>query len=217
MERVEQNFKVFENFLEITPTEAPKTNSIYEIRVKGLKSLKKDKKLDNLKLKVVTKLIPSYCSIEGINTLVDVFDIPEEKLLYYIREASRYADYIKGTAAVKTGEIASFEVEQFVKTKASLDALLNVYAQKASDSGTKGTLGDITFENSKVFGSIKDLIKLLKEEFRKWENVLSGYSNVDRAKLEATKIYMKENFNSDVTANAEVLLNDSIHSSAQEG
>jgi hypothetical protein len=211
MERVEQNFKVFDNFLEITPTEAFKTNSIYEIRIKGLKSINKDKKLDTLKLKVVTELIPSYCSIEGINALVDVFDIPEERLLYYIREASRYADYVKGTAAVKTEEIASFEVEQFVKTKASLDALLSVYAQKASDSGTKGTLGDITFETSKAFGSIKDLIKLLKEEFKKWEDVLSGYSNVDQGKM------VKENFNSDVTVTTEVILNDSNHSSAQEG
>ena len=217
MEKVEQTFKVFDNFLEITPAEALTTNSIYEIRIKGLKAFKKNKKLDTLDLKVVTELTPSYCNIEAINALVEVFEISEDKLLYYIREASRYADYLKGTTYSKSDTI-SFEVEQFVKTKASLDALLKAYVEKVADSGSKGTLGDTTFEFSTRFEGIQDLIKTLKGELKKWEEAVRGYKNDGCIKPKANKIGLKANTNSDVTpTSVENIHNDFARNQAQEG
>lgn len=218
MERVDQSFKVFDNFIEITPVDPFQDNSVYEIRIKGLKALNKSIKLDSLNLKVVTALTPSYCSIEGINSLVEVFGIPEDKLLYYIREASRYADYVMKGTAVKSGAAVPFEVEQFVKTKASLDALLKAYVEKASQSGTKGTLGDISFEASDKFEGIKDLIKTLKDELKKWEDAMRGYYNEGRAKPKATKIGMKAGSNSDVPATTiDSILNDFARNRASEG
>jgi hypothetical protein len=218
MEKVVQAFKVFDNFIEIKTIDPIKDNSVYEIRIKGLKALNKSKKLDSINLKVITALTPSYCSIEGINSLVEVFGIPEEKLLYYIREASRYADYVMKGTAVKDGIDPTFEVEQFVKTKASLDALIKAYVEKAAESGSKGTLGDITFENSDSFAGIKDLIKTLKEELKKWEDAMRGYYNEGRAKPKATKIGMKASSNSDVAATTvDTILNDFTRTRAQEG
>lgn len=215
MEIVKQTFKVFDNFLEITPEEALQTNSIYEIKIKGLRALNKNKKLDVLKAKIVTELTPSYCSVESINALVEVFDIPEDRLLFYIREASRYADYLSNTSKTRTK--VDFEVEQFVKTKACLDALLKAYIEKASDSGAKGTLGDITFENSENFGSIKDLIKALKDELKKWEDAVRGFEREGRAKPKATKIGMKASTNSDITQTTiDSILNDITRARAQE-
>lgn len=217
MEKIEQTYKVFDNFIEITPSTALLNNSTYEIRIKGLKSADGSKKLDNLVVKVVTELTPSYCSIDGINSLVDVFGIPEGRLLYYIREASRHADYIMKNAAVKNG-VVPFEVEQFVKTKASLDALVKAYIDKAADSGSKGILGDITFETSDKFEGIKDLIKTLKAELKNWEDAMRGYYNEGRAKPKATKIGMKSTSNSDVPATTvDAILNDFSRTRVQEG
>lgn len=201
MERVQTTYKVFDNFLEITPTEATKNNSVYEIRIKGLKATNKNKKLESLTLKVVTELTPSYCTIEGVNALVEVFGIPEDKLLYYIREASRYANYLKGTGTVtNTDGSIIFEVEQFVKTKASLDALLKAYVEKVADSGSKGTLGDITFENATRFEGMQDLIKVFKDELKKWEDAVRGYKNEGHAKLKTTEIGINAASNSEVPA-----------------
>lgn len=218
MEIIEQTFKVFDNFLEITPSSALVNNSTYEIRIKGLKASNKIKKLDSLTVKVVTELTPSYCSLDGINSLVDVFGIPEGKLLYYIREASRHADYIMGGTAVKSGAVPDFEVEQFVKTKASLDALMKAYIDKASESGSKGTLGDVTFETSDSFAGIKDLIRTLKDELKKWEDAMRGYYNEGRAKPKATRVGLKSDTNTDVLATTvDSILNDFTRTRAQVG
>lgn len=217
MEIVEQTFKVFDNFLEITPAKALVNNSTYEIRIKGLKAANKNKVLANTSVKVVTELTPSYCSINGINALVEVFEVPEDRLLYYIREASRHADYIMKGSALKLG-VVPFEVEQFVKTKASLEALLKTYVDKASESGSKGVLGDITFENSDKFEGIKDLIELLKAELKNWEFAMRGYFNEGRAKPVATRVGMKAGTNSIVpTLTIDSILNDITRTRAKEG
>lgn len=218
MEKIELTYKVFDNFIEITPATAIADNSIYEIRIKGVKSADGKKKLDDLRLKVVTYLTPSYCSVEGINSLIDVFGIPEDRLLYYIREASRHADYIMGGTAVKAGTTPTFQVEQFVKTKATIDALLKAYMERASESGSKGTLGDVTFESSENYGSIKDLIKTLKDELKKWEDAMRGYHNEGRAKPKATRVGLKASSNSDVAlTTVDTILTDFARTGSQGG
>ena len=218
MEKIELTYKVFDNFIEITPATAIADNSIYEIRIKGVKSADGKKKLDDLRLKVVTYLTPSYCSVEGINSLIDVFGITEDRLLYYIREASRHADYIMGGTAVKAGTTPTFQVEQFVKIKATIDALLKAYMERASESGSKGTLGDVTFESSENYGSIKDLIKTLKDELKKWEDAMRGYHNEGRAKPKATRVGLKASSNSDVAlTTVDTILTDFARTGSQGG
>lgn len=218
MERIEAQYKVYDQFLEITPVVPYQENSIYEIRISGLKSLDGKRSANPLYLKVVTTLSPSYCSLEGLNTLVDIYEIPEQTLLYYIREASRYADYLRDGSAANNDGSVDFAVEQFVKTKATLDVLLKVYMRKASVSGSRGTLGDVTYENANSAPDIKDLIKTLKEELKKWEDAMRGYYNEGRAKPRATKIGSKASSNNDITATTvDMILSDFSRTVAQEG
>ena len=84
------------------------------------------------------------------------------------------------------------------KTLWGKHALLKAYMERASESGSKGTLGDVTFESSENYGSIKDLIKTLKDELKKWEDAMRGYHNEGRAKPKATRVGLKASSNSDV-------------------
>ncbi len=180
MERIKHSFKVFDNFLEITPDEGIKDNSIYEIRIKTIKAHNKNKFVDDLNLKVTTKLTPSYCSLEAVHSLVESYQVPDDKTLYYIREASLFAEYVKKTS-YKADDVP-FEVTQYVKNKAAYDSLMRFYIEKSSESGTKGTLGEITFENSSSLPAIKDLLNTLKEEVKKWEDHMRGNGFEGRAK-----------------------------------
>lgn len=180
MERVEYDFKVFDNFIEITPKNGIKDNSIYEIRIKSIKALNKNKQADGYSLKVCTKLTPSYCSLEAVHSLVESYQVPEEKTLYYIREASLFAEYVKKTSYNEND--VPFEVIQYVKHKAAYDSLMKFYIERSAESGSKGSLGEITFENSSTFPAMKDLLGVLKEDVKKWEDHLRGNGFEGRAK-----------------------------------
>lgn len=207
-EIIKCSYRIYDNFIEITPESKFVDNSTYEIKIKNVKSLSKAKKLDVLNLKFVSKLTPAYCTVDGIETLIEVFDIPEARLLYYIREASRYADYINKKSA-GTEDSVSFQVEQFVKIKATLDALLRAYIDIASSGSSKGTLGDVSYEQDGRAEGIKDLIKKLKEELKQWEYAVRGYFNEGRAKPLTTIKGFKQSTNSQITpTTAQMILND---------
>lgn len=181
MERVKHTIKIYDNFLEITPDEGIKNDSIYEIRVKGLESQTGLKKLDGLlKLKICTKLTPAYCSLEAVRSLTDSYEVSEERTLYFIREASRFAEYV--TKKEYKEPNIPFEVTQYTKYKAAHDSLLKFYMDKASGSGIKGKLGEISFENSSQYPAFKDLLETLAREVRRWEEHLRGNGFEGRAK-----------------------------------
>lgn len=180
MERVEFDLKVYDNFIEIIPNGEIKDNSIYEIRIGSIKALDKNKSAENLKLEFATQLTPSYCSLEAVNSLVESYQIPEDKILYYIREASLFAEYVKGTSYEKDN--VPFEVVQYVKYKAAYDSLMRFLIEKSSHIGVRGQIGEISFENPSDFPIAKDLLKELKDEIAKWEEHLKGYGFAGRAK-----------------------------------
>lgn len=172
MERVEHTVKVFDNFIEITPNDGIKDNSVYEIRIKYVKALNKNKDMENLRIKTTTRLTPSYCSLESVHSLTDSFNIPDEKVLYFIREASLFAEYVKKESY--TDDNVPFDVFQYVKHKAAYDSLMKYYLERAGEAGTKGQLGEVSFENSNSFPAIKDMLKILKEEVDKWVEHMRG-------------------------------------------
>lgn len=174
--------EIIDNLLKVTTDVPLEDNSQYEIRLKNFQSLDGKCKLDNLTYKVVTALSPSYCNISDVAVLVDTFEIPESTILYYIREASRYADYIVEAAGVSSSD-AEFAIKEFVKTKTTIDCLLKAYVNKAAGSGIKGTLGEISFENTEKYAtSINDLLDSLWLRLKKWEDAIRGYELEGRAK-----------------------------------
>ena len=91
VERVKFDIKVFDNYIEIIPRDGVKDNSIYEIKFRGIKPLSDGSYIGDENVKIITAMDPMYCSIMDVSSLLDIVDIPEDIVLYNIREASRYA------------------------------------------------------------------------------------------------------------------------------
>lgn len=183
MKNVDFSVKIYGNTIEIIPAEPVKDNSIYEITISEVKSWLKDKHLDEVKAKVYTKLSPSYCSLESVESLIDSIDLADDRILYYIKEASQYADYIGGTTFSE--ENPPFNVAQFVKFRAAHDALLKLFIERASEAGHKGKMGDIEFDVSDKSQSLKDLLNYLKAEADKWEKKVMSEDYTKGAKPKA--------------------------------
>ena len=176
-EIVNCSYKILDSILEITLDDAEiEDNASYEIRLKGFKSLDGKATLDNANIKVITELTPSYCRVSDVSVLVDTFDIPESTILYYIREASKYVDYIMSSNSLSKASEVTFPMREFVKVKVMIDCLLKAYVHKAAGSGVKGKLGEISFENTEKYAtSIDDLLDDLWRQLKKWEDALKGY------------------------------------------
>ena len=181
-EIIDAGLEISDNIVIITTDTPLEDNCQYEIRLKNLRSADGKCILESFTHKVVMKLSPSYCRISDVAVLVDTFEIPESTILYYIREASRYADYIVEAAGVSSSD-AEFAIKEFVKTKTTIDCLLKAYVNKAAGSGIKGTLGEISFENTEKYAtSINDLLDSLWLRLKKWEDAIRGYDLEGRAK-----------------------------------
>ena len=120
MKVIKCNINSLDNILEIIPNEPFKDNCIYEIRIKNLKS--KNGKVFNDVLKIYTKLSPLYSDIESVRSLIGDLDISDHVLLYQVREASKYADYLSPEPINE--ENIPFGVSQFVRYRAAFEAVL---------------------------------------------------------------------------------------------
>lgn len=187
MERVDFTVNCFDNYIEIIPTEM-KDNSIYEIRLRGVKTVGGNKVMEDEVVTFCTAASPAYCSVTSVSSLVGNCDVEDRAILYHIREASKYADYIRqcvksnGHYDMTDDEILMFQKEMLTKYKAAYECILRFYVDKAaSDGGIKGTLGDITFEYKSERMDISHTIKALKAEVDKWDLAVQGYNHI-RAK-----------------------------------
>lgn len=183
MERVKFIVKVFDNFLEIIPEEPIKPNSHYEIRLKDIKSADGKKVLESEKINVFTKMKPFYSTVEAVKSVCQGCEPPDHLIMYHIREASRYANYLKKTDDLEIRfeqtsgfDDELFEVQQFVKYHAAYHCLLSAYVDKASNAGLKGKLGEIEFENPAKMEDISKILKDLRGEIDKWNLALQGHS-----------------------------------------
>lgn len=178
IEKVEFTSETTDNLLEITPTETL-DNSEYIIKIKYISSEDGSEVIRDYKLSVCTAFVPAYCSLESVNSLVDGCDIPDKAILYHIREASKFAQYLK--LGLKDDSTPVFEVEQFVKYKAAYDCVLKMYIDKSAANSEEGTLGDVTFKNTAKVPDISKLLATLADEVKKWQNEVEGYTNAGRA------------------------------------
>ena len=180
---IKGSVNIIDNMLIVTPEEPIEDNCQYEIRLKDVRSKDGNATLDSYTCKVVTALSPAYCTVSDVAILVDEFKIPQTTVLYYIREASRYVDYIREVSGIDSKEV-TFASREFVKIKAQIDCLLKAYVAKAAGSGLKGTLGEISFEQTEKYASgINDLLDYLWKRLKGWEDALKGnYELEGRAK-----------------------------------
>lgn len=194
----------------IIQREEIKNDSIYTITLSGIKSLDGTKKLKKTKIEIITAVTPMYCTLQSLSALVQNFNIPEKDLLIYIRDASKYADFISGNKA-NTSNNASidFAKEQFTKTKAVLDCLVRGVVQKSYSDGSKYTLDVATYEERSNLSELQKLIDALKKDLLKWQDAIRGYYNEGRVAPVATRIGIKSNTNSEVShTTVDTILND---------
>lgn len=170
LEPVECTIRTIDNYIEITPTDGIKDNNIYEIKIGHLKAAHGQSELSNQKILVYTKITPSYGTIEGVRALLHNCDLPDSVILYHIRDASRFVEYV---TKKKYGENdVPFNVFQFVKYKAAYDSLISFCVNGITSGTDKGTMGDVSYENVFSVGDLTDLLKLLKGETDKWYDAL---------------------------------------------
>lgn len=182
MEIVKFKSCAIENFLEITPEKGWKDNSVYEITLKNIKDDAGN--IINKKITFYTKLSPIFSDINAVKSLMSSIDIDDSTILYNIREASKYAEYICGYKIDEDN--IPYEVSQFVKYRAAHECLLNFSVQQTSTTGLSGKVGDVTFSEKENNGDMTKLLGMYALEVAKWMDAVKGYHNEGRAKMQTT-------------------------------
>lgn len=179
-QKVKCDIKTFDNYIEITPEDGILDNSIYEIKLYNVKSADGLSELSNQKVVVYTKMSPSYTTIEAVRSLLYNCDIPDSIILYHIREASKFVEYVTN----KKYDVAAvpFNVFEYVKYKSAYDSLLSFSVNSVSTGITKGTMGDVSYEKEFSVGDMSDLLKSLKHDLDTWYDSLFGYIQTGPAK-----------------------------------
>lgn len=210
-ENIECSYEIIDsNTLSIIPSTEVKDNSVYKIKISGLKSSDGKKILPDTTIEVLTAVSPMYCTLNSLKALIDKFNISEKNLLMYIRDASNYADFIGSSTTSSTNSSSiDFAKEQFTRTKATLDCLLRGIIDKSYEDGSKYTLDVATFEESSNLEILEKLIDDLKKDLVKWQDAVRGYYNEGRVAPVVTRIGIKSNTNSDVShTTVDTILND---------
>lgn len=176
MELVDFEILVVGGMLQIILKDGFEDNSIYDIRLRGINSLQGDQYSDDIKL--VTKLSPLYVDLYSVKTLIGDMDIPDDVILYHIREASRFADYIR--SGIDPDDVP-FEVAQFVRYKAAHECLLRHTVSLSSTVGQSGTVGKVTFAEKETTRDISNLLNHLCKEVMKWLDEVKGFKLEGRA------------------------------------
>lgn len=180
MEIVKFSVRVFDGILEIIPEGGTKDNSIYEIRFKNLESISGQQVTQNVK--VTTRLSPLFCDVESVRALIGEMVIDDNIILYHIREASRFAQYVKGAIKIKEEDVP-FEVSMFTRYKAAHDCVLAYSVTLASAIGLSGKVGDVSFSQKETSKDIGKILDHLCKELKRWEDEVKGYKLEGRAKM----------------------------------
>jgi hypothetical protein len=189
MELVKFRANAIENYLELIPDKGWKDNSIYEITLKNVKD--ENGNVLNKKISLYTKLSPVYSDIRAVRSLMTEVELEDADVLYSIREASRYADYV-APYEIDENDLP-YEVSQFVKYRAAHECLLGYAVIQTSNIGVTGTVGDVQFGDKETNGDLSKLLSLLATEVQKWMDAVKGYHNEGRAKMKkAVKGYYND-------------------------
>lgn len=188
MEIIKVNTNVIDNMVQIIPDKGIKDNSIYEITLKNIKD-----EFGNVFTKtytVYTKMSPLFTDVNAVRSLIASIEVDDSTILYHIREASKFAEYIKGEKIPEDN--IPFEVTQFVKYRAAHECLLNFSIGQSSSTGITGAVGNVSFSEKETSRDLSNLLKALSDEVAKWNDAVKGYGNEGRAKMQyAVKGYYK--------------------------
>lgn len=204
--------------LSVTPEKAIATDSKYQITLSGIRSADGSKTFPETTFVIYTAVSPMYCTLSSLKAVTNGFGIPDEVMLSYIRDASKYADFVAGntSSTASNSTTTTFAKEQFTRTKATYDCLLNAYMSKAQGSGNTYKLGDAEFVDAANSAAFKNLLSGLNTALKYWTDAIRGYYNEGRSKPSVTRLGLKASDNSDVSQiTIDTILNDFTRSAVQ--
>lgn len=201
------------NVVMISPKELL-ANSDYTFTISGVRN-KNGELLEKKIFTIRTEYKPMYCTLTSLKMITDAYEIPDDNMRSYIRDASKYADYIisQTKSKIKTD---SFAVENFVKTKATYDCLMRMIMSTGFDKDNRYKLDVIEYEHEKDLDALRGLLDDLAKQIKVWEDAVRGYWPEGRAKPKVTRIGIKSSSNTDVAwTTTESLLQDIARSVPQ--
>lgn len=169
---IDCNITIDGKCIKIAPIDGIEDNSVYEIKLHGLKQLDGDAALLDQKIIVYSNLTPSYTSVDTVLSLIGPDRVDPNTVMLHIRDASKLVDFVM--KAKITNNAVPFNVHEYVKYKSAYDCLINYCIDLTQTLSTKGSMGDISYENTIKISDATALAKLLKAEADKWYDSLNG-------------------------------------------
>lgn len=174
-----------EDSIEIELLEDLKANSKYTLKVIAIENIYGDMYSNDFVFN--TQMKPMYCDLEAVTSLIGEYKISDEVILYHIREASKFAEYIASLDYKVIDENnVPFVVTQLVKYYAAHECLLRHTVDLSSSSGISGTVGNVTFSEKETTKDISKLLNHFCKEKDKWKDAINGYGNEGRARMKTT-------------------------------
>lgn len=177
-------YTIFGNRLELRPVGGVKPDSLYEIRIKKLESVDGKKVLKYKVYTIASEQISNFYTLGDVNYLIDVFDASDTEVLYALKEASRFAQFLLDQIpGYENRADLPYLLQQFCKLRATL-SLVSKHAVTTSTSGKiSGHIGNISFGSTESGGSssssssgnapsLSDLIKMIKAEMEIFEKLI---------------------------------------------
>lgn len=177
-------YTIFGNRLELRPVGGVKPDSLYEIRIKKLESVDGKKVLKYKVYTVASEQISNFYTLGDVNYLIDVFNASDTEVLYALKEASRFAQFLLDQIpGYENRADLPYLLQQFCKLRATL-SLVSKHAVTTSTSGKiSGHIGNISFGSTESGGSssssssgnapsLSDLIKMIKAEMEIFEKLI---------------------------------------------
>lgn len=178
------SYRISGNEIEIELDNGFKDNSIYEIKLNNIKSKSGD--LISKTITFTTKIRPLYSDIFAVKSLLGDIDIEDNVILYHIKEASKFVNYIISNSdyPFKVDEDnVPFNVSQFVKYYAAHECLLRHTVDMSSSTGISGKVGEVSFSEKETVKDISNLLKHFCSEIDKWKEDIRGYGFEGRARM----------------------------------
>ena len=188
-------YTIFGNRLEIKPTGGMKPDSLYEIRIKRLESVDGKKVLKYKVFTVSSEQISNFYTLGDVNYLINVFDASDTEVLYALKEASQFAQFLLNQIpGYENRADLPYLLQQFCKLRATL-SLVSKHAVTTTTSGkVSGHIGNISFGATESGGSsssssgngapsLSDLIKMIKAEMEIFQKLIvdPSYLTMGRA------------------------------------
>ena len=188
-------YTIFGNRLEIKPTGGMKPDSLYEIRIKRLESVDGKKVLKYKVFTVASEQISNFYTLGDVNYLINVFDASDTEVLYALKEASQFAQFLLNQIpGYENRADLPYLLQQFCKLRATL-SLVSKHAVTTTTSGkVSGNIRNISLGATQSGGSsssssgngapsLSDLIKMIKAEMEIFQKLIvdPSYLTMGRA------------------------------------